>query len=937
MNHIKAVFLITLFLAGIFLVPSSGMTSTARLQDKTTTSTEILNTNTNELADLPNDRVFKVALYHETNTSIPTNLHGGLNSNYSVIYPLLVNAGFEVDNVTFENILNYELTTTNYDVIVLADNCPRENISNLVKEFWLAGGGVLSLDSAISYLGYYGILFRENESISDGRNDFWSYNFNANGTVANRHPVTQSYATGTELRFMFSDWAQVDLTAFATSSVWPYTTVLAVDPGDADWAVAVAVDAADRGGRVVQIGIPVQAWPSDWNDMIIDAIGWLAPRPKARIAYDFSHNARLSVDSWDVFSTVWSATNSFGEFRDALVSRKYTFDKFYPSAAGNFTASRLADYDLMVIDWPDLNFTMDEVNAVRAWVSAGGGLLVLGDRAGLGGDGYLAINFLLGGYGIQLGLDNTLTNVLASVSSPIHPTAEGCTTLQISFRNNITVSGDGSSIWEYDGNVIAAATPYGDGRAVLLSDMNIFDNGQISSASNRQFAINVANWLSASSAKVLVYTDDPYGFNYYRNSVTNALNQLEIPFYLIFTSLGINASLNGTWFGDEWDLVIIDNCNFIRSETYPNILEYLKSGRPMILTSWTIYAHNTNPLLRYIGVNSTGLLTGDHPSYIWDDTHPIFDGFINYGVPTLNVSGTSFGTDGATFTVYDNATALTGATATEQPGNASIVLSNNGQMLLNGFMLNNLYGDADDSAYLDGFELYMNEIVYMNSLPGIDHPADISFEDGTTGHDITWTPTDSSPDTYEILVDGTVEDSGSWDGSAISYTVDEVGLGVHSVECRVVGDSGQPFGDIVVVTVVDTTDPALNSPADLTITVGSTGNSITWIAQEPNPSYYVVTMNSTAWASGTWDGSSIVVDLDALDIGVYFFKVRVNDTLGHYAEDTVVVTVVQGFPIDTTTLIIIAAAIAAVVIIGIVCAKRRGAAAASKPKPKKKK
>jgi len=116
-------------------------------------------------------------------------------------------------------------------------------------------------------------------------------------------------------------------------------------------------------------------------------------------------------------------------------------------------------------------------------------------------------------------------------------------------------------------------------------------------------------------------------------------------------------------------------------------------------------------------------------------------------------------------------------------------------------------------------------------------------------------------------------------------------LGVHTIECRVVGDSGNPRGDIVLVTVVDTTDPLLNSPADFTMTVNTTGNTLTWVASDPNPSHFVILMNSTEYDAGVWDGSSVVLDLDDLTPGVYFFTIRVNDTLGHMSEDTVLVTV----------------------------------------------
>jgi len=101
-----------------------------------------------ETAELPNDPVFRVALYNETNITVPVyHTLVTLNNNYSAIQSLLTGAGYDVTPITFQDILDHELTTANYDVIVLADNLPRENITDLVKDFWLAGGGVLSLDS----------------------------------------------------------------------------------------------------------------------------------------------------------------------------------------------------------------------------------------------------------------------------------------------------------------------------------------------------------------------------------------------------------------------------------------------------------------------------------------------------------------------------------------------------------------------------------------------------------------------------------------------------------------------------------------------------------------------------------------------------------------------------------------------------------------------
>ncbi|MHA1962678.1 MAG: hypothetical protein ACW99U_21005 [Candidatus Thorarchaeota archaeon] len=85
-------------------------------------------------------------------------------------------------------------------------------------------------------------------------------------------------------------------------------------------------------------------------------------------------------------------------------------------------------------------------------------------------------------------------------------------------------------------------------------------------------------------------------------------------------------------------------------------------------------------------------------------------------------------------------------------------------------------------------------------------------------------------------------------------------------------------------------------------------------------------MNSTEYDSGVWDGSSVVLDLDSLDVGIYFFTIRVNDTVGHFAEDTVLVTVTEGGlfgPIDMQTLLLIVIGVLAVVIVILVIRRKK--------------
>ncbi|MDF1541378.1 MAG: hypothetical protein P1Q69_20940, partial [Candidatus Thorarchaeota archaeon] len=65
MKRVLPLLVITLFLAGLFVIPSVGITSEARLQEnRVTTSTSLVNNM--KTSELPNDPAsFRVALYNE--------------------------------------------------------------------------------------------------------------------------------------------------------------------------------------------------------------------------------------------------------------------------------------------------------------------------------------------------------------------------------------------------------------------------------------------------------------------------------------------------------------------------------------------------------------------------------------------------------------------------------------------------------------------------------------------------------------------------------------------------------------------------------------------------------------------------------------------------------------------------------------------------------
>jgi parallel beta-helix repeat protein len=73
--------------------------------------------------------------------------------------------------------------------------------------------------------------------------------------------------------------------------------------------------------------------------------------------------------------------------------------------------------------------------------------------------------------------------------------------------------------------------------------------------------------------------------------------------------------------------------------------------------------------------------------------------------------------------------------------------------------------------------------------------------------------------------------------------------------------------------------------------LGTTGHSITWVATSGSPDAYAVFLDGTEIDSGAWDGSSVTVLIDGHPIGIFNYTLLVNDTLGEWADDSVIVTV----------------------------------------------
>ncbi len=687
-NTIFLVISFTMLLSPIFMIPP-------------VYSAEIQETNDLKSSQMLSNPI-RVAIYNEPNITQPSYTSGNvLTNDYSNIQTAMLAAGYEVTLLTTNQIYNHELKNARYDIFVMADHLPKTNITNYVKEYWLGGGALLSMDSALAFICYAGILPPESAS-DDGYGTYWDYLFSSVQNITTRHPVSRSYAVNDSFTITGSiSSATFNWSALQGTSIASEVVKVATRPGSPNDATVVAFDPQSRGSKVVHLPSP-----RDLEDdaILIDAIEWLCPRPKGRILFDLSHFNGYGVDIWDNPFVEFTAER-FTLMRNNLVSCGYTFDKLYPSALGNFTTDNLAPYDLLIVNLPDINFTASEVTNIRNWVNDGGGLLALGDRYIF--DGSINLNYLLSLFDLSI-IAGTATDSLTT--SFEHPTEEGCSLLTMALGGLLNYTGNAYPLW---GNsltdICIAGEEYGNGRVILTSDLNLFDNTRIVMTNNLQYAINTANWLTTSEAEVLLYVDELDSPNYYRTPVSNALNELGINFYLTFNDDYMNLSLNLY----DWELVIVDNpWKPFGPSTLTTINDYVKDGGRLIMSTFRVNYYITHPLWARLGFAYDALQPDSSSLYIWDAAHSIFNIPVDYGAPRFDPIR-DYGDEGDLLRVYPNATSLAGYTASETENNTNLVLGNGGKTLFNGYLIDQFTGDLDDSTYADNFELWVNEISFM--------------------------------------------------------------------------------------------------------------------------------------------------------------------------------------------------------------------------------
>ena len=120
---------------------------------------------------------------------------------------------------------------------------------------------------------------------------------------------------------------------------------------------------------------------------------------------------------------------------------------------------------------------------------------------------------------------------------------------------------------------------------------------------------------------------------------------------------------------------------------------------------------------------------------------------------------------------------------------------------------------------LDIDDNWQRDIVFVTVIDGtapvLDSPSDLEYEQGDTGNEIVWTPSDLHPISYEVLLDGNSIAADDWTGGAITVSADGLVAGTYEFTLVVTDVGGNTDSDSVTVTVTAaSTTPTTTTPPE---------------------------------------------------------------------------------------------------------------------------
>ncbi len=317
----------------------------------------------------------------------------------------------------------------------------------------------------------------------------------------------------------------------------------------------------------------------------------------------------------------------------------------------------------------------------------------------------------------------------------------------------------------------------------------------------------------------------------------------------------------------------------------------------IVVDDYAIGVYNLTIVLTDVGGNTA---TDEVELRVYDATYPTIDPVDNIdleeGAIGVDLVWAPFDLNPKNFTVFQNGSIIRSGQWNSSSENITVSLAD---LELGVYNYTLLVFDFDGNSAVEQTFVTVEDL----TPPELTSPEDQVADEGTTTESVSWIASDLHPNSYEILINGSTEESGQWsfNGQNITFGLDELELGTHNITLVVLDESGNMAADTVMVTIVDRAAPLVSHPEDVEFEAGETVGNLTWTVSEVHLSHYVILVNGTEVSGEYWNGTTVSISLSGLAPGVYNYTLIVEDTSGNVMVDTVFIVVAAATTTSTTT------------------------------------
>ncbi len=528
-----------------------------------------------------------------------------------------------------------------------------------------------------------------------------------------------------------------------------------------------------------------QYWDAGGNSILIEkSVQWFETKMKKVV---FTRNAGY-----------FSPSNAYSQMASFFESYDYRVEEIQTE----INSSVLEYTSILFVNAYQVSvFNQSEITAIEEFVYAGGGLIISVSGGGLDFGVKLTTNMgVLNSYNLAPYNPHPIT---AQLPIPLIPISSAIRDIELNGTAQSLISTDAGST--HPNATIIATNVYGEGKIMVSTVGTLWDDTYWNDGGNDDLVEEYLKWFESEGVKNFVFANNNGYF-----SPTNAY--LGLAFYVAKFGYQTYELID-----EEPTVDLLETTDILLINSYQDLSSYSPESEAAI-ENWVANGGALIVVTRGISI-SFGLHV-----YNFGPTDGLYenDSFhIHYHPVSAGITDVTFTpyTSIAKFDVDDEATIVVSTTAhSNTPERPVIAVNHYGQGRVMGCSVGGIWDSNHGFDQNKGLIKNFIDWITVNTTtphPWVSEHPDISYDEGTVGNQLSWTMSSYYPYYYQLYLDESVYQSGSWSSYPLTVNIDGLYAGSYSFSLYIFDHYGRVANDSVEVIVNGEIDPETTDTTDI--------------------------------------------------------------------------------------------------------------------------